>query len=133
MDKTKEQIRKAYGQAVEDYTKEFCRMYDFDYEPDCWVADDPGGIAAIGDYFFDFADIRYCVDRDVPEKYLLEWYDYRLRLHGISEDIPSPNLPSWCRGCPRHSEEEISGLERKRDAVRRAEAALRQAIEELEI
>ena len=55
--------------------------------------------------------IRYVVDNEVDSATVYEWYDYQLRL-GIMEIYNTPNIKSWCRGCPRLSEEEIKDMEK---------------------
>lgn len=57
-----------------------------------WVADDIGGTACFGDWFFNFDDIRLDIDREVPADTILEWYDT------IEHDKPSVNYASYLKG-----------------------------------
>ena len=102
-------LRKEYEKVCRDYAKAFCNMYGYDYDEKEWV--EIGGVYEIGDMFVNFDDIRYIVDNEVPSKMFYEWYDYTTRLGFIDISIPTPNLKSWCMGCPRKSDEEIRALE----------------------
>ena len=46
----------------------------------------------IGDYYFDFQDIKLDIDEDVPEPIILEWYDFSL------ENEVKVNYKSWLKG-----------------------------------
>ncbi|MCR4847377.1 MAG: hypothetical protein K5920_00800 [Bacteroidales bacterium] len=104
----KENLRRAYDKACNDYLQAFCKLYELDFGADAWVGGDVGTVAMVGDYFFNFDDIRLCVDNGVKWKDLIEWYDYcaealPLGLNGI-------NLKSWLAGAPRSSKETIEKI-----------------------
>ena len=42
---TREELRLNYNAACNAYLAAFCEKHGYDYEPDAWVGDDPGGIA----------------------------------------------------------------------------------------
>lgn len=100
--------------------KEICERYRRSLTYLCnltssyWVADEAGGVLCIDDdgYFLSFDDVRYIVDNDIKLEEVDAWCDYNTRLRMISSDIPTINLESWHKGCPRRSEEEIKELER---------------------
>ena len=103
-----------YAKACEQYLQTFCGNYGLQYERDAWVANDIGGIASVGDYFFDFLDvIKYSVDNNLTDwDELLRWYDYTLDAHELGLSIP--NFRAWHKGCPRTSDEKINELKSMR-------------------
>lgn len=98
-------LKQNYENACNAYLKAFCEKYEFDYDPDMWVANEVGGIVCIADYYFDLHDIAYCIDNDVSYTALISWYDYSLDAGTYGFD--SINLKSWVSGCPRKSESEL--------------------------
>ena len=101
-----------------------------DYQFDGWVADEVGTVACFGDYFFDFTDIKYDIDNEVPKEKFLEYYDASLdysflniERQMIMEELtdnklqPFPNYGNWLKGAPRSTQEE---LDRLRKAVHKA-------------
>lgn len=44
---THEELRLNYNAACNAYLAAFCEKHGYDYEPDAWVGDDPGGIAEV--------------------------------------------------------------------------------------
>lgn len=102
----KKDLKQNYEQACNDYLKAFCDMYELQYEGDeAWVARQHGTLAYIGDYYFNFDDIRLCVDRRIPWNEVISWYDYNTQVHDIGLDCI--NLESWIMGAPRASRETI--------------------------
>ncbi len=99
-------IKSEWDKVCTKYTKKFCDIMEFDITDGYWIGDDVGELLDIADYTFSMDVIRYVVDNEVKPEEVFEWYDYCLRL-GIIEVYDTPNLRSWCLGCPRLSEEEI--------------------------
>lgn len=107
-----------FGKACDAYVKEFCRMYDFNYKDACCIPQDKigvGSVYAIADYYFDFVDIRLCVDEDVEWKDLIEWYDYTLE--AVPLGFNNINLKSWLMGAPRATKEEIERIKSLRNEI----------------
>lgn len=102
---TTEQLKQTYADYCNAYLKKFCDLMDFSYEQDAWVAGQPGTVAAVTDYFFDFHDvIKFCVDNNLNDQNeIIEWYDYTLWANDLNQ--PVPNFQSWHKGCPRTSKE----------------------------
>lgn len=123
-----ESLRSEYEVVVHKYCETFAEKHEFDYAPFDWVAGDVGGVIELGDYCFSFNDIRTDIDRDASIDEIFSWYNHCMRLHTISEDIPTPNYRSWLSGCPRLDEDQIQRLEDAHQAVLNAEAVLRQEI-----
>ena len=46
---TREELRLSYNAVCNAYLAAFCEKHGYDYEPDAWVGDDPGGIAEVGE------------------------------------------------------------------------------------
>lgn len=110
----------------------FCEKHGYDYEPDAWVGNDPGGIAEVGDLFVSMADMLTDIDRDAPEEEYIKYYDYHMRVGGIcGGKLETPNYDSWLRGCPRIDEEQIARLEELQRDVRSAEMNLKVEIDRL--
>lgn len=102
-------LKDSYADACEKYLQAFCVNYEFQYESDAWVAGEVGTIANVGDYFFGFDVIKYCVDNDLKDyNELLNWYDHTLNCGQLG--LPIPNFESWHKGCPRVSDNKIEQL-----------------------
>lgn len=111
-------LKDSYADACEKYLQAFCANYEFQYESDAWVAGEVGTIANVGDYFFGFDVIKYCVDNDLKDyNELLNWYDHTLNCGQLG--LPIPNFESWHKGCPRVSDSKMEQLlAMKRDLER---------------
>ena len=106
------ELRLAYEAACTNYLAAFMEKYDLTCDPEPWVANEIGTVAEVGDYFFDFQDIKRCVDEDVTFDTLIEWYDYNIEVGILS--LPTINLKSWLMGAPRISEFRIAEIKTKR-------------------
>lgn len=113
----KEKRIRDFGRACDAYVKEFCRMYDFSYKDACCIPDKigVGSVYAIADYYFDFGDIRLCVDEDVEWKDIIEWYDYTME--AVPLGFNNINLKSWLMGAPRASKDEIERIKSLRNEI----------------
>lgn len=116
--------------ACNDYAKALCKKYDFDYDESYWIADEVGGIFEVndGEYVFGLLEIIYIVDNDIDFETFDAWYTYTLRLSMISENVPLPNLKSWCKGCPIKSEEDICKLEALKAKLQEAEMLIEENV-----
>lgn len=114
-------LSSAYREACNNYLSAFADKHGFDMVDCTWVADEPGGVAIIGDYYAHMADIVTDIDKDAPVNAWLAWYDYALECG----DLGMPNVcnyQSWLKGCPRYSKEkleEISSLKRQAERARK--------------
>lgn len=75
---TIKELKKKFGDACNEYLVKFCKKHGFDPECADWVGNDPGTIVSIGDYYFDFQDIKHDIDNNVPKGKMIEYYDYSL-------------------------------------------------------
>lgn len=122
------ELDKRYKEVCNDYLKRFCEKHEMNLEPNPWVGDCVGEVAMIGDYFFNFDDIRYDLDNDCEDEAILEWYDYDLRLAelGCERRI---NFKSWVKGCPKpYTKEELDHIDRLHWEVESARRTLENAI-----
>jgi hypothetical protein len=106
---TKEELKANYEFAANAYLKAFCEKHDYEFEQDCWVGNEAGGIAMIADYSVGMQTIIDDIDMDAPENEFLAWYDYCLAMYRANAET-TPNYRSWLRGCPRKTQAEINEL-----------------------
>lgn len=110
---TKEELRKNYKKACNDYLQAFCEKHDFDFDDAYWVADDVGGVADCSSYTFDMATIKTDIDEDAPKEELMPWYDYIV--DALEFGLTTPNYHSWIHGCPRTSNEWFKKMRKQRE------------------
>lgn len=65
-------LKRDYEKACNQYIKTFCEKQEMEFE--FWVANDVGGIAVIGDCYFNFQDIVWDINAQIVEGLILEWY-----------------------------------------------------------
>ena len=127
MEKTKDGIKKMlkeqWGKACESYLCELLRLWDLDAHYGYWIADEVGGVYDYGDGMMtiNMDDIIYCVENDVESKEYTAWQEYICDAAEFGFD--TPNLKSWCRGCPRTPQKVF-------DRLRELKADLDKAVEE---
>ena len=119
-------LKDNYKKACDAYLQRFCELIEMDTHYADWV--DVGGVAEIGDYYVGMQDIITAVEHNIGYDKFIEWYDYNLRA-GVFE-LPTPNLDAWLRGCPRHCEETLLGIEAAQTMVRNAEEELERRVRE---
>lgn len=107
---------------AEDYRREFMKTYFSDDDGSIamsdWVGDEIGSVLCVSDdLYFDFDDMRYCVDNNVQEEDLMQWYEYRVRVTLIDDDLHTPSLDHWLKGCQRYSEEQLQEIEKGKRKV----------------
>ena len=105
-------LRKRYYDLCEDYRKEFVSRYftdkDSPIDSSYWIGGTVGELLEVNDRYFNFEDIRYAVDNNVPEDTLLGWCDYNDKVSGLG--IDNPTFKEWCNGRPRLSDEQIKRI-----------------------
>lgn len=105
----RELLKKEYKNAANKYIDALLSMYEMDSFYGYWIADVVGGVYAYGDtYFFNFDDVRYLVDNEIPLDVFEEWSDYCIEAFELG--ISQPNLQAWVKGCPRATKEEIERI-----------------------
>ena len=110
------------------YLRKFCDKHEYEYEPDCWVANNPGTIACVNDMFVSMEDIRYDVDNDIPEEYFEKWYWKSVDVYGLVGE-KFMNYASFCKGCPDYwTEERLNSIREAKQRVLDARDALEREI-----
>jgi len=67
----KEILKQNFEKACADYIEYFCKKQEMYFE--FWVADEIGGVACFGDYFFSLTDIILDIETDQPAELILDW------------------------------------------------------------
>lgn len=94
---TIKELRKKFGDACNEYLLKFCKKHGFDPDDAYWVANDPGTILCVADYFFDFSDIQYDIDNNAPKGKIIEYYHYSLE-EAMNNGSPGVNYRSFLKG-----------------------------------
>lgn len=74
-----ETAKAKFEHATSLYLMIFCIKHEFDIKDGYWIGDQVGGIFTIGDYFFNFSDIKLDIDLNAPDDAIIEWSDYSLK------------------------------------------------------
>lgn len=110
------------------YMKNFCEKHNYEYSPACWVADDPGTIANIGDMFVSMENIRYDIDNNIPEEYFEKWYWKSVEVYELVGE-KFMNYESFCKGCPDYwTEDKLDSIRKAKQRVIDARDALEREI-----
>lgn len=119
---TKRLLQGKFEEVVNGYLLELCNMWNIDARLGYWVGEEVGGTWCYDGnaLFINFDEIRYCVTHDIKYETYDEWIDYCVFAHEYNQT--SPNLDSWCRGCPRLDESE---QQRLRDLKNDLETAIK--------
>ena len=91
-------------------------------------ADWLGDVFEINDYYFNVADVYYCLQHDVDSCTLFDWYDYNLQWGKYNHTI---TLRAWTHGCPRRSANELISVIKAESRKIQAEQDLKNIIDEL--
>lgn len=82
-----------YYKACEELTKRFCKVAGLDYDEGYFVADDPSGVFAIWDCFYNLQTITQFLESKASRDDLDKWYD--THLEATMQNIPFPKLDVW--------------------------------------
>ena len=75
--KKSKKLEKKYNRIVRKYIKLFEKKQGIEFG--WWVIDLVGGIANFGSYyFFDFLDIKFDIDNNIPKGVFLEWFETQM-------------------------------------------------------
>jgi hypothetical protein len=72
MEKKINELKKEYELICSKYINVFCKKQDLDFKG--WVAENIGGIAICGDFYFNFQDIVLDINSKQPKGLIIEWY-----------------------------------------------------------
>lgn len=120
-------LRKNYEAACNAYANAFCekhgyyKLNDVSARSDTyWVADDAGGILAMGDEFVDMATIVEDIDKDASKGEWERWQAYTDEAaYVFGRDSGLPNYRSWLRGCPRVDGDTLTHLREMKEQLNR--------------
>ena len=102
-------LKTNYESACNAYLRALLTLWDLDGCYGFWIGDEIGGVYCYGDdLFIGMDDMRYCVENNVSYDTFYEWQEYCVWAHEF--DKASPNLKSWCMGCPRFDKETMKKL-----------------------
>src|SRR5574344_1184048 len=100
-------MKEQYIHACNAYAKAFAKKHDYHF--DGWV--EVGTVACFGDYFFDFTDIKFDIDNNIPKEKFWEYYDANLDYSYLiierelimnelidNKLLPFPNYGNWLKG-----------------------------------
>jgi hypothetical protein len=121
---SKNKAKSLYEEGCNLYLHLFCEKHGFNAEyPDtCWIANNIGGVAFIGDYLVDMETMRYDIDNDIPEDQWIKWYGYSFECTALG--LTSPNYKSWLKGCPTYCQEQLDEVKRLRNNIHEAQHQL---------
>lgn len=123
-------LKSEWQELCNKYLKKFCEKHEYTYEADCWVANDPGTIANIGDMFVSMENIRYDLDNDIPEEYFEKWYWKALEVYELVGE-KFMNYENFCKGCPDYwTEDKLESIRKAKQRVIDARDALEREINE---
>lgn len=105
---TRKKALNDYKVACNQLLRLFCAKHEYGYDPTCWVGNEPGGIACIGDYFIDMQTIITDIKMEAPASEFIDWYDYCVDAEELG--LTSPNYMSWLKGCPRIPDDKLQRL-----------------------
>ena len=89
-------IKNLYNAAIDKYVSKFKDMYFHDVPCEgFWVANEPGGVYFINDYYLAFNTIKYAVDNNVGEAEFFDWYDNTMLHVQDWSNRNAPTLKDW--------------------------------------
>lgn len=122
------ELKLNWKEICNNYLFEFCEKHEYTYEPDCWVANNPGTIACVNDMFVSMEDIRYDIDNDIPEEKFEKWYLKSLEVYELVGE-KFMNYENFCKGCPDYwTEDKLESIRKAKQRVIDARDALEQEI-----
>jgi hypothetical protein len=121
-------LKSEWQELCNKYLKKFCDKHEYTYETDCWVANDPGTIANIGDMFVSMENIRYDVDNCIDIECFEAWYWKSLEVYELVGE-KYMNYESFCQGCPDYwTEDKLESIRKAKQRVIDARDALEREI-----
>ena len=94
------ELEKKYKDICNEYIAEFLDKHDLninDYEfNEWWINNEVGGLVNLDDCAFNFDDIRYDVDHDIPGDQIFQWYWNRIERYELG--LTYMNYPAFCKG-----------------------------------
>lgn len=128
----KTNLKKQWEDICNEYARIFCAKHSYSFDPDMWVANDPGSVIEVCDMFVGIDEIRYDIDNDIPEEYFAEWYWKGLEVYELTGKNYM-NYPSFCKGAPDEwTKERLENIREAHKHIEEKRKELKQLIEEYE-
>ena len=113
------------------YLLKFCDRHQYHYDPDMWVANNPGTIICINDMFVSMEDIRFDVDNNIDIDCFDSWYWKSVDVYELTGQ-KYMNYHSFCSGAPDiYTEEKLKSIREAKVNVEKAKEALQFEIDRL--
>ena len=124
-------LKSEWQELCNKYLKKFCEKHEYTYEPDCWVANNPGTIACVNDMFVSMEDIRFDVDNCIDIDCFEAWYWKALDVYELTGQ-KYMNYSSFCHGAPDPwTEERLNSVREAKIKVEETKQSLVKEIERL--
>lgn len=112
----KELLKKNYEDACEAYVGEMLASFEVDRIDCFWVADEVGGVFAVGDMLsLNMQEIIYIVENEIAYDDCVDWQDYNLYCDEFNFNCL--NLKSWHMGAPRIPQETFDRLRKMKKDI----------------
>ena len=114
-----------------EYLQEFCRRHGYSYEPDMWVANNPGTIVCVNDMFVSMEDVRYDVDNCIDIDCFEAWYWKSVDVYSLTGQ-KYMNYSSFCQGAPDPwTDEKLNSIREAQKRVEEAQENFKKALAEI--
>lgn len=124
-------IKYEWTQLCNEYLYQFCHRHDYNYEPDMWVANNPGTIVCVNDMFVSMEDIRFDVDNCIDIDCFESWYWKSLEVYELTGN-KYMNYKAYTQGAPDiYTEEKLNSIREAKKRVEVAKELLQKEIENL--
>lgn len=108
----KQLLREQFQKTANEYLTILLQMFEWDSYYGYW-SDGAGSLYCYAeDHVLTYDQIRFIVENDVDYSVYLSWHDYCSWCRCF--DFEQPNLPSWVKGCPRLTKEQMNHLDKLR-------------------
>lgn len=127
----KQALKQTWEKVCNTYLQEFCRRHGYSYEPDCWIANNPGTIACVCDMFVSMEDIRYDVDNCIDIDCFEAWYWKSVDVYSLTKQ-KYMNYSSFCQGAPdQWTEERLNSIREAQKRVFEAQENFEKVLAEI--
>ena len=127
----KNELKKQWKKVCDTYLQEFCHRHEYTYEPDMWVADNPGTIACVNDMFVSMEDIRYDIDNLIDIDCFEAWYWKSVDVYSLTKQ-KYMNYSSFCQGAPDPwTEERLNSIREAQKRVFEAQENFEKVLAEI--
>ena len=115
---TIETLKNMFKTVKEEYQKKFIEMYDFDSTDCFWIEN----VLYAGDYYLDFYDVKFAVDKEIEFEILDKWYDYSFTVHDVFNK--KVTLQEYKTGIIPYKVEDIENLQKLQKEKNRIESEI---------